>query len=481
MFHPSFSRLRFCCFAVCAVGLASAAPIPVQSFQQEADGLSFAMQPGTMKLRVCEDGIIRVTYAPGATLPATQDIAVIKTWPSNPAFTVTSDAATITLATSKLRVRVDRTSGRLQFTDPGGNVVLEEPADGGKTMPAATVNGENSHAPEQTFLSPTDEALYGMGQYQEGLWNYRGIPLVLRQVNTHTSVPMLVSSRGYGLFWNNAALTHFNPADTEVAINSTTGSGTFTTTEAGEYAFQVRDGDLRDDIGVSVNGSEVARITNMWVPHSVSGKITLPANTVCTVQRHGGGSNARVFARPLGDRTVFRSEVGDAIDYYYFHGPTLDEVIAGYRQATGGQPMLPKWATGFWQCRERYSSQQQILDTVAAIPQPRHPARSDRPGLAILGQLRLGRLPMGSGELSEPRRDDFQPARQQREIHDFRVVESTGRHRQPTRRDDSQRAASRLELHGCLQFRRAHGALECDECRLFQHRHRRLVAGCHRA
>lgn len=373
MSHSHFTRFRLCLaarlptlwLAISLTGLTSAAPIPVQSFQQVADGVSFTMQPGTMKLRVCEDGIIRVTYAPAATLPATQDIAVIKTWPSNPAFTVTSDAATVTLATTKLRVRVDRTSGRLQFTDATGNVVLEEPADSGKTMPAATVNGENSHAPEQTFLSPSDEALYGMGQYQEGLWNYRGIPLVLRQVNTHTCVPMLVSSRGYGVFWNNAALTHFNPADTEVAINSTTGSGTFTTTAAGEYVFQVRDGNLSGDIGVSVNGTEVARITNMWVPHSVSGKITLPANTVCTVQRHGGGTNAKIFARPLGDRTVFRSEVGDAIDYYYFHGPSLDEVIAGYRQATGGQPMLPKWATGFWQCRERYSSQQQILDTVA--------------------------------------------------------------------------------------------------------------------
>ena len=166
----------------------------------------------------------------------------------------------------------ERATGRLQFTDAVGNVVLQEPADGGKVMPSATVNGESTYAPEQSFLSPADEALYGMGQYQEGLWNYRGIPLVLRQVNTHTCVPMLVSSRGYGVFWNNAALTQFNPADTEVAINPTTGAGTFTTAAAGEYVFQVRDGNLSGDIGVSVNGSEIARITNMWVPHSVPGK-----------------------------------------------------------------------------------------------------------------------------------------------------------------------------------------------------------------
>ena len=135
MFHHHFPVFDFAALLFAAVGLASAAPIPVQSFQQVADGLSFAMQPGTMKLRVCEDGIIRVTYAPGADLPATQDIAVIENWPSNPAFTVTSDATTVTLATSKLRVRVDRTSGRLQFTDPAATSFCKNPPMAAKPCP----------------------------------------------------------------------------------------------------------------------------------------------------------------------------------------------------------------------------------------------------------------------------------------------------------------------------------------------------------
>ena len=99
-------------------------------------------------------------------------------------------------------------------------------------MTAATVNGESSYHPEQIFASPADEFLYGLGQFQEGIWNWRGMPQELRQLNTQISIPMIVSSYGYGLFWNNASLTEFNPADVQVTM--TNKSGTFTTTDAGD-------------------------------------------------------------------------------------------------------------------------------------------------------------------------------------------------------------------------------------------------------
>ena len=54
--------------------------------------------------------------------------------------------------------------------------------------------------------------------------------------------------------------------------------------------------------------------------------------------------------------------MGQAIDYYFFYGPELNQVIADYRQLTGEAPMFPKWVYGFWQCRERYHTQKEILD-----------------------------------------------------------------------------------------------------------------------
>ena len=171
------------------------------------------MSPGKMKLTVCSDSIIRVMYSPTATLPAGQTFAVTNTaWPVV-SFQVTDSTGSVAIATIKLKVAVDKTSGAVQFFDSSNNLLLAEPPTGGKTVPPVTVNGESAYQPQQEFRSPADEFIYGLGQYQEGIWNWRGIPQQLRQVNTQIGVPMIVSSYGYGVLWNNAALTDFNPAD----------------------------------------------------------------------------------------------------------------------------------------------------------------------------------------------------------------------------------------------------------------------------
>ena len=78
-----------------------------------------------------------------------------------------------------------------------------------------------------------------------------------------------------------------------------------------------------------------------------------------------GGPRVKLFAGRRSQATTFRSQTAKSIDYVFFYGPELEEIVAGYRAATGEAPMFPKWAFGFWQCRERYSSQQQLLDAAA--------------------------------------------------------------------------------------------------------------------
>ena len=55
------------------------------------------------------------------------------------------------------------------------------------------------------------------------------------------------------------------------------------------------------------------------------------------------------------------SDAASAIDYYYIAGSNLDEVISGYRKLTGKAVMLPRWAYGFWQSRQRYKTQAEVL------------------------------------------------------------------------------------------------------------------------
>ena len=278
----TWSALVLCWMASAVTASTFAAPIPVQHVQKDAHSLTLTMSPGIMRLTICSEDTVRVMYSPAATLPVGQDFAVTNHFGRAVPFKVAEAEGKVTVTTRKLKVAVDKASGAVAFFDAAGKLLLAEPADGGKTMPPATVNGESSFQPEQTFISPQDEFIFGLGQFQEGIWNWRGLPQQLRQLNTEISLPMIVSSYGYGLLWNNASLTDFNPAETQITLTNKT--GTFTTTDAGDYVFFVKDGDRRGLIGVQINGETIRAITNMWVTYNLSARTTLAANTTVSVE-----------------------------------------------------------------------------------------------------------------------------------------------------------------------------------------------------
>jgi alpha-D-xyloside xylohydrolase len=333
--------------------------IPVVSAQQTATGATLTMSPGLMQITVCSDSIIRVMYSPTSTMPSGQTFSVNATW-TTPAFQFSQNSGTATVASAKVQVVINKATGAVNFYDSTGAVLLQEPANGGKTMTPATVNGESSYKVTQVFNSPSDEYLYGLGQYQEGTWNWRGMPQQIRQYNTQIAVPIIVSNKGYGVFWNNASITDFNPADAQISLNN--GNGTYKTGTAGEYVFFTNNGNRGGEIGITVNGQSIVDISGGTIPAGVSGKINLAANTTYNVSVIGGGS---LSARLLGSTTTFRSEVGDAIDYYFFYGPTADQVVADCRLAMGDAPLLPKAAYGYWQCKDHYNSQSDILNAAA--------------------------------------------------------------------------------------------------------------------
>jgi alpha-D-xyloside xylohydrolase len=62
--------------------------------------------------------------------------------------------------------------------------------------------------------------------------------------------------------------------------------------------------------------------------------------------------------------TSFRSEVGEGVDYYFMYGGNADGVIARMRELTGQAPMFPLWTFGYWQSKERYKSQDELVDVV---------------------------------------------------------------------------------------------------------------------
>ena len=103
---------------------------------------------------------------------------------------------------------------------------------------------------------------------------------------------------------------------------------------------------------------------NMWLPPTAGTLVNLEAGEH-QVQVICKSDNTPTLSWKLKDnKTIFRSPVTKMLDYVVFYGPSADSVIASYRNLSGNAPMLPQWAYGFWQCRERYSSANHLIETV---------------------------------------------------------------------------------------------------------------------
>jgi alpha-D-xyloside xylohydrolase len=334
----------------------------IKSYTKDATGITIITTDGLTRITVCTDDIVHVVSTPEASLPKQVLATVVHSWSSAP-FVVDENDRRLEVKTAALKVDIARSNGAIEFFTLDGVPILREKDAAAKQFQQVAVDGVKTWRVEQSFLSPDDEALYGLGQHQEGWFNLRGIPFRLQQANTNISIPVVLSTKGYGLIWNNASLTDFNPADQSIAIDKATGSGSFNATVAGDYGF-LMGSDRTEQLRLRVDGKWVIDLENIWVPDTASGHIYLEAGQH-TVVAQGGKTGVTLAFRSPANVTTFRSQAADSIDYYFLYGPKLTDVVAEYREATGEAPLFPKWAYGFWQCRERYSSQQQILDTAA--------------------------------------------------------------------------------------------------------------------
>lgn len=278
-----------------------------------------------------------------------------------------------------IRVDVDKKRQRVVVKDKNGKTVFT-------ALRHELVNGEAT----LVVASPKDECLYGLGQFQDGYSNIRGLTRRLTQVNTQISVPMMLSSKGYGLLWNNYGLTEFNPCDQHVALTKQEGEGNrevvnVTSTEGTRREVRQRnvfqatinvdkEGDysLLLDVGqkmarrhhLQIDGETVIDLQNTWLPPTASAIVHLKKGKHTLYAELSRGDDPVVYYNKVKDETVFRSPKATAVDYTIFVG-TADEIIASYRDLTGHAPLMPRWATGYIHCRERYHSQDEILQTVA--------------------------------------------------------------------------------------------------------------------
>jgi alpha-D-xyloside xylohydrolase len=359
----------------------------VKGFKQVTDGIVVTLNDGTLSICPMADNAMRIRFFK-ETQPKDTELIFIRRL-QKPVFKVTDTPSALVLKGGRITVSVNKQTGTVSFADNMGIIFLKEKENSRKLIPD-TVAGESCFRAEQSFESPDDEYLFGLGQFQDGHYNIKNITRRLTQVNSQISIPFIYSGKGYGLLWHQYGLTDFNPADNFIKIEkqerssdnnqsaditTTSGTqrrsqvqsvynGTFKVPADGIYSLFVDYGGMESHHFVVIDDKPCIDQSNMWLPPTVNALINLTAGNHHIRLSCKSTNSPRVSWKRTEDLTTFRSPNAKMLDYVVFYGPSADDVIAAYRNLSGNAPMFPLWAYGFWQCRERYSSGDQLVETV---------------------------------------------------------------------------------------------------------------------
>jgi alpha-D-xyloside xylohydrolase len=351
----------------------------------QKDRLVIQLSEGVLNIVPLSEKAIRIVWEKG--MREEREFIFIKKL-TTPAFKISEVGTKLKLTTNTITVSFDKQTGAIDYSDKTGKVLLSE-KPGSRKLKPDTIAGQNCFVAEQSFDSPADEYLFGLGQFQDGQYNLRNISRKMVQVNSQIAIPFLYSSRGYGLLWHQYGLTEFNPADNEVALtkkDTTSAGGTMevTTTSGtqrvsrqqalytgtlkvphdGNYTMMLDLGNMESRHLLVIDGKASIDQSNLWLPPAVSTIVHLKAGEHAIQVLCKSTNVPKLTWNVTGDQTTFRSPNAKSLDYVVFYGKNADDVIANYRNLSGNVPMLPLWAYGFWQCRERYTSGKHLVQTI---------------------------------------------------------------------------------------------------------------------
>ena len=203
---------------------------------QQASGVLVKTATDVLRLTVCSPTVVHVVASPdgsaqdatpkqpwltGACTPGKFTLTMPKETPTATADNHPGRMNDAVVDTGEIKILISLDWGNLEFQDEQGHRILQEFQDEPRRYQPVTMNGEQLYAVKERFHPQVREALYGLGQHQNGVFNYRGATLNLAQINTSVTIPLMVSTQGYGLFWNTAAASSFdNRFATELKLSA---------------------------------------------------------------------------------------------------------------------------------------------------------------------------------------------------------------------------------------------------------------------
>jgi alpha-D-xyloside xylohydrolase len=395
----------------------------------EKSGIILRQSDGWLRIEAISDSIVRVSFSKDPKFFSQESLIVQRQRQFTPAIQTGSNSAT--LSTKRVTARVDLDSGVVTFLDPSGKVLLAEKTrdlvdaevQGAKTFHVR--QQWQGREDESLFgLGENQLGLTNIRGYDLDLWQHNGtvvIPLlvsnrgygILWDNSSYTRfgdlrafdampVEVLFDAEGKpgGLtasYFTDANFSKLITQRVETKINierlrskdviqtqpdtplgslpshegSVRWEGSILARQTGDYQFHVfSDG----QINIWIDGKMVVdHWRQAWLPWKDLVKVHLEAGKRYSFKvewSRQGGSNIQVLWKTPSEEaetTSLWSEAGEGIDYYFIAGERIDDVIGGYRQLTGRATMMPIWAMGLWQSRQRYETAQESLDVIAGF------------------------------------------------------------------------------------------------------------------
>ncbi|RZT04304.1 alpha-D-xyloside xylohydrolase [Duganella sp. CF402] len=393
------------------------------TFEKTATGVVVKPDSGAAKevrLEVMADNIIHVVKLDQAGKSLNPSLMTVAA-PVSGNFNVSASGKDkVTLKAKKISVAVSLATGQVQFFNAAGQAFLTQEAE---SMAPTSVDGKPFLAVKQGFNYGTKDAFYGLGQHQNHQMNLNGEDVLLMQHNMAIAVPFVVSDKNYGVLWDNNSISRFGDAkpyawlsrdlqltdadgkaggltaryyvgdklvftrrekdiayqylkdvaenwpkevDPKAANLKVVWEGSMASPKAGVHKLQLYSSDYAK---LAIDGKQIMDVWRQgWNPWYHNFEVKFEANKPVKLHlewKPSGGMVAITHNDPLPEAErhslTFSSEVAQSINYYVINGENIDNVIAGYHQLTGKAPMMPKWAYGFWQSRQRYETQEQLL------------------------------------------------------------------------------------------------------------------------
>jgi len=184
--------------------------------KQIQNGVQVSTNAFHLRVQFYADDVVRIVkWLPEAT-PDTISLVVIQKELPDINLHIQENDTTVILGSDKLHLIISKTEGAVEFFTADNETILKE--HGQAIITADNLKNEKAYSIKQQFTLTSDEGIYGLGQHQYGYMNYRGRTVTLVQTNTDAVTPFLVSTKNYGILWDNYSKTIFTDSSKETFL-----------------------------------------------------------------------------------------------------------------------------------------------------------------------------------------------------------------------------------------------------------------------